>query len=163
DFPQTAGMQVTNIDRFAAGAVAEFHHVWLAPVAPGQRLVVEDQPLLHDYPGGGHEEPLSLADIGACLPASALLGFDPLVALHSLLFPRQTAASGAPRRRSAFLYLQRRAHASEPGFQQLTIQFVALLSARPPMSSCGSGRSNGPHRHRCSDRAVSFVSGPFPT
>jgi hypothetical protein len=56
----------------------------LAAVATGQRLVPQDQLLVHGEVRHGQEEPLALADVGGVLAAAAGLGFESLAGLGGL-------------------------------------------------------------------------------
>src|SRR5207249_11321999 len=56
------GVAGADVDRLAARAVAELGPMRLAAVAPAQRLVRQNQLLVHDEAGGREAEPLALAD-----------------------------------------------------------------------------------------------------
>src|SRR5206468_12057908 len=69
-----AGVLRADVDRLAARAVAELGPMGLAAVAPAQRLVRQDQLLVHGEAGDGQEEPFTLADVGGVLAAVAGVG-----------------------------------------------------------------------------------------
>jgi hypothetical protein len=53
-------------------------------ISTGQRLVPQDQFLVHGQVSDGEEEPLSLADVGGVLAVAAGLGFESLACLGGL-------------------------------------------------------------------------------
>src|SRR5581483_11391615 len=75
------GVAGADVDRLAAGAVAELGPMRLAAVAPPQRLVRQDQLLVYSEAGGRQEEPLALADEGGVLAAVAGLALETLACL----------------------------------------------------------------------------------
>src|SRR6266851_2134235 len=70
-----------DVDRLAARPVAKFSPMRLAAVVPAQRLVGQDQLLIHGEPWSREEEPLALADEGGVLAAVAGLGPEALAGL----------------------------------------------------------------------------------
>lgn len=73
-----------DVDRFAASAEAELGPMWLPAVAPAQRLVRQDQLLVHDKAWNREEEPLALTDEGGILAAVANLGPESFACLGGL-------------------------------------------------------------------------------
>lgn len=77
-----------DVDRLASRPVAEFCPMGLAAVASTQRLVLQDQLLVHTEASDGEEEPLALASVGGILAAVAGLAADLLPSLGHLHFNR---------------------------------------------------------------------------
>src|SRR5205814_6987352 len=71
-----------------ARAVAELGPMGLAAVAPAQRLVRQDQLLVHGDAGRWQEEPLALADEGGVLAAVTSLESEALACLGGQHFSR---------------------------------------------------------------------------
>src|SRR5262249_48680611 len=67
------GVPRANIDRLTTGAVAKVSPMRLAAVAPGERLVSEDQLPVHDEAEFRQEEPFALANVGSVLASAASL------------------------------------------------------------------------------------------
>src|SRR5262249_35430510 len=75
------GVARADVDRLAAGAVAELGPMRLAAVAPAQRLVGQDQLVVHGEAGDPEKEPLALADEGGVLAAVAGLRLEAVAGL----------------------------------------------------------------------------------
>jgi len=78
------GVAGADVDRLATRAVAELGPMRLAAVAPTQRLVPQDQLLVHGQVSDREEEPLALTTVGGVLAAAAGLGLEPLAGLGGL-------------------------------------------------------------------------------
>jgi len=75
---QTVGVLRADVDRLTARPVANLGVVRLAAVASDNRLISEDELLVHSQIRSGQEEPLALADVGGVLTAAEVQRFTSL-------------------------------------------------------------------------------------
>src|SRR5262249_17935395 len=73
-----------DVNCLSSSAVARVGPMRLAAVATGQRLVAQDQLLVHDHVSDRQEEPLALAAVGSVLAAAASLSPESLSCLSGL-------------------------------------------------------------------------------
>ena len=85
-----------DVNCLASGAVAEFGPMRLSAIAPSQRLMAQDQLLVHNHLSNWQKEPLALAAVSSVLTAVAGVGPESLASLSGLNFGRLQGFLGLP-------------------------------------------------------------------